>query len=158
MQLFVVPVAANSDISRKLGKSSMISLSVSLSADPSNGRVLRAMVRDAWSGAPAPSSDLDDVLLITSELFANATEATHPRSEPIEISVEGTEFATRISVTNTGPSFDIPNTFAAPPSQHGGRGLLISRNIGKLVINHDGQRSEVTVDIERGDQRRHIST
>jgi anti-sigma regulatory factor (Ser/Thr protein kinase) len=108
----------------------------------------------ALAGELAQLRTLDDVLLVLSELFTNAVEASVP-DETVSVCVELTDPCVLVSVSNVGASFE-PAYRMASSAQVGGRGLGIVRALGHTSVVHSAGVTTVTVEVARspmgGDQ------
>ena len=89
----------------------------------------------------------EDVLLVLSELFSNAVNATSG-SDPIDVQLSGTPpGGLEVTVTNTGRAFDIDRIPSPTLDRRGGRGLAIAQAIGSVDVRHRQGRTTVVVGI-----------
>jgi anti-sigma regulatory factor (Ser/Thr protein kinase) len=119
-------------------------LHLQLSPDYRQGAAMRAAIHQ-WCAADSVSEELaDNIVLIASELFTNAVKATTDGSL-IRASVERNDAGVLITVANCGPGFD-PSLLAVPsPEVAGGRGIAISKAIGKVSVSQEQSTTIVTV-------------
>ena len=121
------------------------SFQLELASDQREGAVARRVARAALIGDGADETEVSDVELVTSELFANAvTASTHHASVSIDIMLN--ESSVLISVTNQGDAFELRSARAGIDAV-GGRGLEIARALGDTHVSHDHGRTTVTVEI-----------
>lgn len=127
----------------------MDQLHLSIDADNANGPSVRASVRK-WLRANGVSGDvLEDVLLVVSELFSNAVNASRSGAMVDVGLTSPTHRAIRVSVTNVGFAFDLERVPPPTLDRRGGRGLAIARAIGSLDARHRDGRTTVSVEIDR---------
>ena len=78
------------------------------------------------------SQELSDAILVTSELFANAVDASLGAEIDVHITVPEREV--KISITNIGAEFELPIVVAEPStSDPRGRGLRIAQMLGHVI-------------------------
>ena len=128
----------------------MDQLQLSIDAQHANGPSVRAAARQWLRDARVGRDIHEDVLLVLSELFSNAVNASRA-SAPVEISLEPRpDAAIVVSVTNVGLAFDLERVPAPTLDRRGGRGLAIARAIGALDVRHRSGRTTVSVEIATG--------
>ena len=87
----------------------------------------RRFIRDVV-GADIPPDKLQDALLLTSELVANATRHVDPAlGDSIAVSVTSGDSSLTVTVSDPGGGFDPADR--RPPSDEGGWGLLLVERI-----------------------------
>ena len=120
---------------------------VSIEVQPTarEGSVARRIASAALQDDHANADEVADVELVTSELVANAVEASNG-NEALSISMELNDDDVRVSVANRGEDFE-PSDKASQPTDIRGRGLAIARAIGDLTVAHDDGTTTVSVDI-----------
>ena len=102
----------------------MSTRSQTLPSRPASFGEARRFVRDTAASA-ASRQELDDAMLLTSELVTNAVRhAGHAAEDPIEVTVSVDERILRVSVRDRGPGFDRDELDAR--SDEGGWGLSSS--------------------------------
>ena len=125
----------------------MDQLELSIQADNANGPMVRAAARD-WLRASGVARDaLEDVLLVLSELFSNAVNASRGDDDVLVHLAASADREIRVAVTNTGLAFDLDRVPAPTLDRRGGRGLAIARAIGSVDVRHRSGRTTVAVDI-----------
>jgi anti-sigma regulatory factor (Ser/Thr protein kinase) len=120
-----------------------------LEPDHHENAVARRIARAALEQDHATGDQIDDAVLITSELFTNAVHATVD-DEQVSVSVTLSDDDIVVRVSNRGPTFDLPST-PAQPTDEGGRGLEMARLIGETTISHEEGITTVSVDIALAD-------
>ena len=89
----------------------------------------------------------EDVLLVLSELFSNAVNATSG-GDAIDVRLSGAPAdGLEVTVTNTGLAFDLARVPAPTLDRRGGRGLAIAQAIGSVDVRHRQGRTTVIVAI-----------
>ena len=126
----------------------MDNLQLSIEADNAHGPHVRASARD-WLRANSVARDIaDDALLVLSELFSNAVNATRG-SGLIDVRMSSPAAGElRLAVTNSGLAFDLARVPAPTLDRRGGRGLAIAQAIGVVHVRHRSGRTTVSVDID----------
>ena len=108
--------------------------------DPTAARAARRHVADALSQRP----ELDDALLVASELAANAVRHGRP---PIELRLDVDATTVRITVSDHGEAAD-PHIVTADPAAGHGRGLAIVIALAREVgWSRDGDRLDVWAEL-----------
>lgn len=125
-------------------------LQLSIDAEHANGPTLRASARQWLRDARVGRDVLEDVLLVVSELFSNAVNASRADSS-VEIGLAPRSGAAiLVTVTNVGLAFDLERVPAPTLDRRGGRGLAIAQAIGALDVRHRDGRTTVSVEIPTG--------
>lgn len=119
-------------------------LELQLSPDHGQSRVLRAKIRE-W-GLAEGYSDLyvDDVMLVASELFSNAVQATTGDAS-ITVALARHPDGALVRMTNEGPGFDPERVPAPYPDRVGGRGIWLAKALGTLGVTQRQSKTIVTV-------------
>lgn len=119
-------------------------LILSFSRDDRHAKFLRARVR-LWSAEEhLPETQLQDVLIVASELLSNAVRAAVSETT-IAVCLMHTAEAVCVQVTNIGTGFDI-NEIPVPSHERvGGRGLAIMRALGVVAVSQIDEKTVVTV-------------
>ena len=108
--------------------------------DPTAARAARRHVADALSQRP----ELDDALLVASELAANAVRHGRP---PIELRLDVDARTVRITVSDHGDA-TAPRIVSADPADGHGRGLAIIAGLAREVgWSRDGDRLDVWAEL-----------
>ena len=92
-----------------------------------------------WLERLGVQADLDELILVASELTTNAIEATRVPSDSIGVraQIEGDRLV--MAVANVGPVFVLPSTLPRDPTVARGRGLVIVRSLTDNVqVSQDG--------------------
>ncbi|BCL25836.1 ATP-binding protein [Streptomyces aurantiacus] len=93
-------------------------------AQPSRASGVRRMVAEQLSHLRLPAELLDNAVLATDELFANAVKHGSPDpGETVTVSVECTDHEVRVTVADR--STDLPRHRTAGTAEESGRGLAI---------------------------------
>jgi len=97
-------------------------------------RQIRRWVRDAAQRCGLTGTAVDDLVLVASELVANAVEASRSGHRiAVELRVDDDD-ATTLVVENVGPAFARKRRSGLPdPSSERGRGLAIVELLGHVV-------------------------
>lgn len=100
---------------------------------------IRRWVRDAARRCELPGPQIDDLVLVASELVANAVEASRPGHRiAIELVVAG-DRSTTLVVENVGRAFEpSPQAELPDPTSERGRGLAIVELLGHEVRSEHG--------------------
>jgi anti-sigma regulatory factor (Ser/Thr protein kinase) len=118
-------------------------LLLSLPCDDTQARYLRDQIRLWNDDVHLAEPQLEDVLLVASELLSNAVRAA-PHETMIDVRVAYSSSGVSVQTTNTGSGFDLD----APPAsrqQHGGRGIAIMRALGTVTVEQVSDQTVVTV-------------
>lgn len=122
----------------------MNDLFLSLPRDDRQAGYLREQIRIWSSVAGLSRQQLDDVLLVASELLSNAVRAADADST-IDVFVAWSTSGVSIRVGNTGPDFDLESLPEPSRTRHGGRGIAIMRALGAVTVKHVTDQTVVTV-------------
>jgi anti-sigma regulatory factor (Ser/Thr protein kinase) len=121
-------------------------LLLSLPRDDRQASYLRDQIR-LWSpsvGLTEPQ--LEDALLVASELLSNAVRAAQLHTT-IDVQLANSTEGVSVRMENTGPGFDVE---ALPPpsrQRHGGRGIPIMRALGAVTVYQVAGQTIVTVSL-----------
>lgn len=122
----------------------MNDLFLSLPRDDRQAGYLREQIR-IWSTLVRLSrQQLDDLLLVASELLSNAVRAADADSV-IDVCVEWSETGVSVRVGNRGPGFDLESLPEPSRTRHGGRGIAIMRALGTVTVKHVVHQTVVNV-------------
>lgn len=112
---------------------------------PGEGSVARRVASAAMQLDHANADEIADIELVTSEIVANAVEASD-KNNVVSFSIELDDENIRVSATNHGDDFE-PAEQASRPTDTRGRGLSIAKAIGHLSIAHSDGETTVSVDV-----------
>lgn len=99
-------------------------LRIAVPAQPARASGVRRMVAEQLSYLRLPAERLDNAVLATDELFANAVRHGSPDAgDMITVSVECTDREVRVTVADHSP--DLPRHRTAGDAEESGRGLTI---------------------------------
>ncbi|WP_369243913.1 ATP-binding protein [Streptomyces sp. R41] len=99
-------------------------LRTTVPAHPSRAAGVRAMLAEHLTHLRLPPECLDNAVLATDELFANAVKHGSPdRGDMITVTIEYTEPELRVTVADRSP--DLPRLRTADGAEESGRGLAI---------------------------------
>jgi anti-sigma regulatory factor (Ser/Thr protein kinase) len=116
-----------------------------LDADTAQVATARRFVRRLLADA-VPAEVVDDLQLVTSELFTNAVE--HGAAGTVEVVVESTPEFAGVSVVSGGPSSSVGPVIewrVAGSASLNGRGLGIVRQLAdELIVERDADHFAVT--------------
>ncbi|MEU9958740.1 ATP-binding protein [Streptomyces sp. NPDC050982] len=99
-------------------------LRIVVPAQPSRASGVRRMVAEQLSHLRLPAEQLDNAVLATDELFANAVRHGSPDAgDMVTVSVEYTDHEVRVTVADHSP--DLPRHRTADAADESGRGLAI---------------------------------
>ena len=105
---------------------------------------MRSAIRDWFSGSSSHEACVDDVILVATELFANAVRASAKRAD-IEMHLRAEADHVVIAITNSGAGFDLAAIPPPDPRTPGGRGLAIAQAVGDVSVIHGEGRTTVRV-------------
>lgn len=112
--------------------------------DLTAARAARAHVADALASRGVPDATADDVILVASELAANALRHGSP---PALLRLEYGDGRIRVTVSNHGGSSDPQIMDAAADAGHG-RGLAMVQDLAEEVgWKRDGDRLDVWAEV-----------
>jgi anti-sigma regulatory factor (Ser/Thr protein kinase) len=119
-------------------------LLLSLPRDDRQARYLRDQIRRWSPGVGLTDPQLEDALLVASELLSNAVRAAEPDTT-IDFQLANSTTGVSVRMENTGPGFDVDALPAPSRQRHGGRGIAIMRALGALTVNQVADQTIVTV-------------
>jgi anti-sigma regulatory factor (Ser/Thr protein kinase) len=97
-----------------------------------------------------PPERLEDVRLLVSELVTNAViHGTRRAGDALDLDVRIGSRDIRVEVHNPGPGFTPGPERDVPPTDRGGRGLLLVRRIADRWGAEQGERMCVWFEVER---------
>lgn len=122
----------------------MADLELQLSPDHDQSRVLRAKTREWCSSEGYPDLYADDVVLVVSELFSNAVQATVGDAS-ISVGLVRRPDGALVRIINEGEGFD-PGSLSAPHADRaGGRGIWLAKALGTLSVTQRHTKTIVSV-------------
>lgn len=122
----------------------MPDIELQLPPDHDQSRVLRERTRIWCSGEGFSGPYVDDVVLVASELFSNAVQATTGDAS-ITVGLNRHHDGALVRITNEGPGFD-PESLSAPNTERaGGRGIWLAKALGTLGVTQDQAKTVVSV-------------
>jgi anti-sigma regulatory factor (Ser/Thr protein kinase) len=121
----------------------MPDLSLALPREDSQARHLREQIRIWAATVGIGERQLDDVLLVASELLSNAVRASDVGSS-ISVNFANSTLGVTVHMENTGPGFDIESLPLPSRQRHGGRGIAIMRALGTVAVIQEGTQTLVT--------------
>ena len=144
-------LACVTPISRRRGSSSRAESKVTvpdielqLPPDHDQSRVLRARIREWCSAEGYPDPYVDDVVIVASELFSNAVQATIGDAS-ITVGLARRQEGALVRIVNEGPGFD-PESVSAPRTDlAGGRGIWLAKSLGTLGVTQHQSKTIVSV-------------
>jgi anti-sigma regulatory factor (Ser/Thr protein kinase) len=93
-------------------------------AQPSRASAVRRMVAERLSHLRLPAEQLDNAVLVTDELFANAVRhGSSDIGDTVTVGIECTDHDVRVTVADRSP--DLPRHRTADLAEESGRGLAI---------------------------------
>jgi anti-sigma regulatory factor (Ser/Thr protein kinase) len=111
---------------------------------PRSGRRLGALRRLVVEWARAVGADADDLPLVTTELVANALEAS-PADDPVVVRLEREGSRVRVVVIDDGPGFEVGALDLPPPDAARGRGLaLVAQMVDSVHVERVDGHTIVT--------------
>jgi anti-sigma regulatory factor (Ser/Thr protein kinase) len=119
-------------------------LELKLIPENDQSRVLRARLREWCSDEGLPEPQVDDLVLVASELFSNAVRATVGEA-PITAGFERQADGTLVRMVNEGSGFDPAQVAPPAPDRVGGRGISIAKALGTLAVAQRRTTTTVTV-------------
>ncbi len=122
----------------------MPDLELQLDPDHDQSRVMRAEIRKWCSAQGFPDPYVDDVVLVASELFSNAVQATVGDAS-ITVGLARHPEGALVRMANEGPGFDPERVPAPHPGLGGGRGIWLAKALGKLLVTQHQSTTIVTV-------------
>lgn len=124
-------------------------LALAVPADLTECANVREAVRRWWVGDASTDEQLNDALLVATELFSNAANAAKHSGSTSLIHLRAEHRATGIviEVQNEGPGFNPDTLGAAKPDQRNGRGIAIAKALGQLTVAQRGALTLVRVEI-----------
>jgi anti-sigma regulatory factor (Ser/Thr protein kinase) len=121
-------------------------LLLSLPRDDAQARYMRDQIR-MWSAAVGLTElQLEDALLVASELLSNAVRAAEPGTI-IDVRLEYAVTGVCVRVENTGAGFDVEALPVPSRQRHGGRGIAIMRALGAVTVDQVANHTTVTVNL-----------
>ena len=91
------------------------------------------------------SENLDELILIASELTTNAIEASKAPSDPVTVRVRIEPYLLVVMAANIGPRFALPSPLPGDQSAATGRGLFIVQSLAEHVrVARDGDQVVVS--------------
>ena len=119
-------------------------LQLQLPPDHDQSRVLREKIREWCSAQGYPDPYVDDVVLVASELFSNAVQATIGDAS-ITVGLTRRHDGALVRIINEGPGFD-PGSLSAPRTDRaGGRGIWLAKSLGTLGVTQHQSTTIVSV-------------
>jgi anti-sigma regulatory factor (Ser/Thr protein kinase) len=86
------------------------------------------------------------VLLVVSELFSNAVDATDDMSE-VSVRIKSERKVLSIAVSNHGRAFELINVPAPLENQKRGRGLALAQQLGTVSVENADKQTTVKVEM-----------
>ena len=117
-------------------------LTISIAADYGAGSRVRRSARTWLDAQDVTPEDRDDILLVLSELFANAVRASDGFSE-VDVSLSRGSGSVVVEVVNSGQAFELDTVRLPTPDRAGGRGLAIAAALGTLQVHRRDRHTVV---------------
>ena len=99
-----------------------------------------------WLERHEVADNLDELVLVASELTTNAIQASAQPSDPVSVRVAVDGDLLVVAVANIGPLFVLPPVAPREPEAVSGRGLVIVQSLTeRMQISRDGRKVVVSV-------------
>ena len=122
--------------------------SVSLSADPKSVGEARKQLRGALCGRGIDRQHVQDVLLVTSELVANAIRHGSRQGDRVELEFQLVGNRLSLCVRDAGHARSAPQVLAVDAERSTGRGLAIVSRFARWSEHEVGGRREVRAEMD----------
>lgn len=122
--------------------------SVSLSAEPRSVGEAREYLRGALCGRGIDRQHVQDVLLVTSELVANAIRHGSRRGDRVELEFQLVDHRLSLCVRNAGHPGTAPQVLAVDTERSTGRGLAIVAHLARWSEHEVDGRREVRAEMD----------
>jgi anti-sigma regulatory factor (Ser/Thr protein kinase) len=119
-------------------------LLLSLTCDDKQARYLREQIRKWGARESLTNLQVDDLMLVASELLSNAVRASDAET-CIDVVVSNSPAGVSVRMQNTGLGFDVDSLPAPSLRSFGGRGIAIMRALGAVSVEQDSGETVVTV-------------
>ena len=133
-------------MSRQVGES--VEWSVSLSADPKAVGEARRQLRGALCAQGVDRQQVQDALLVTSELVTNAIRHGSRRGDRVELEFRLVDHRLSLCVRDAGRAHAVPRALALGADRSTGRGLAIVSGLARWTEREMDGRREVRAEMD----------